>query len=117
MIIWKGAGLMIPVITLFFLWATKYLFDETLISSKLHYGVSFIITGLFLVLIVKKSAWNMKKILASGDEEKIAKYKEAFEKNPMMDYENSSFFFIPYMYWQYILYAGGITLLILHFIS
>jgi hypothetical protein len=116
MIIWKGAGLMVPVFSFISLWLTKFLFDESLKSSKLHYGVALCIAGLILLLTKKLTEMNMKKIMNSGDEEKIAKYKEAFEKNPMMDYENSSFFFIPYLYWQYILYAGGITLLILYFL-
>ena len=116
MIIWKRAGIIIPVLTFVALWSTKYLFDETLISSKLHYGIALTLSGALIFLSEKKVKWDMQRIMNSGDEEKIKKYKEAYSKNPMFDFENSSLFFIPFLFWPYILWAGGITLTIFHFV-
>lgn len=114
MLIWKGPGLMIPIFTFVSLWGTKFIFDESLFGSKLHYGVAIIVAGLVLLLFKKMKERQKKKVLESGNEEKIAQYNAMFENNPMMDYDNASFFFIPFMYWQYIMFALGLSLLIAH---
>ena len=115
MIIWKGMGIGILLIVGLFYWLTGYIFEEAFKGSKLHVGVALIIAGGFWVLTMWRKKTGEAKILAGDDEEKIKKYKEAMGSNPMMQLENSSLFFIPVVYWQYILWAGGVTAIVFHF--
>jgi hypothetical protein len=114
MIIWKGIGIGLLFIAALFIWLTGFIIDSDVYSNELQFGVGLIIAGLFWLFTMKRKAAMEQKVMASGDEEKIAKFNK-MKENPINDLDNSSLFFIPVKYWHYIMIAGGIAFIVAHF--
>lgn len=117
MFVWKGMGLIIPIFLGLFVYLTGFAMGEELKSSQLHYGCACILTGFFVWLTIWKKADNDEKYLNHEDPVKQANYRKSIESNPMMDIKNSSLFFIPFAYWQYILWVGGAVLLVMFYVK
>lgn len=113
MLFWKGLGIAVAlimgvciVVVQFFLPAGTPFEDQ--------FGYGLIAAGAFWWLIMKRMKGSENKLLASGNEEKIKKYKEAKEAKPeMYDLNLSSLLFIPVVYWDYILIGAGSLILLI----
>ncbi|MCB0402952.1 MAG: hypothetical protein KDD41_12765 [Flavobacteriales bacterium] len=116
MVIFRGIGLIVLVLTGIAYWLSGYFFDADLKKSKLRLGVGLILGGVLLLLTLMKKKWNDRKMQESKDDEKIMKYKKAMESNPIMNLDHASLFFIPVRYWTFILWAGGIYYIVVHYI-
>lgn len=111
MIIWKGMGLAIPIIAILFHWLTSIFFDDLLKGSTLHIGVGLLCSGTFWLLTMKRREAGIAKVKASNNPELIQKM-EAHSANPTFDPSIASLFFIPLIWWHYILWAAGLAFLI-----
>ena len=116
MIIWRGSGLIVVVYLLLTVWLSGYLFNSSLAESSLRFGVALIGAGFLMLLTMRKKKRNDEKYVNSPNEEIRNKYKKNIENNSMMSM-TGHLFFIPLPYWQYVLWIGGITCIILHFLN
>ena len=115
MIFWKGMGLLIPLVIGLSLYLCGLPLDEELKSGSLHYGSSLILSGCLVYLIIWKKGRNDEKYLNHEDLKLRENYRKNNISNPMSDIENATLFFIPFVYWKYILWAGGAVYLVLFY--
>ena len=116
MIMWKGMGLIIFIFLGLSLYLTGLMFDETLKRGQLHYGAALLLTGFILRLMIWKKGKNDKKYLNHEDPIKRENYRKTIKSNPVADLDGSTLFFIPFVYWQYIMWSGGSMFLVSHYL-
>ena len=117
MVIWKGMGLIIFIVLGLSIYLTGFIFDEESKSGSLHYGLALLLAGSFVRLMIWKMGKNEEKYLNHEDPIQRENYRKAVKSNPMADLENSTLFFIPFVYWQYIMWAGGLMFLASHYLK
>lgn len=115
MFVWKGMGLIIPIFIGISLYLTGLIFDEDLKSGNLHYGLALILAGSLIYLTIWKKGKNDEKYSNHEDPVQRENYRKNNMSNPMTNIEDSTLFFIPFVYWKYILWAGGAVFIVLFY--